>query len=160
MGQRLGTPPLKVAYWDRHSASLQGAAVYTWYRSVIGADSPHTSDVLAAKVGDQFFSLLGAKPQMGRVFGPDDLQSCPSCAVIGYDFWERRLRADPGVIGRTITMDNRPFRVIGVLRKDFWLLGERPAVWSLFDETDWRSFPLAMPGAICRLKPDISPARS
>ncbi len=147
MGQRLGT-------------SLQGAAVYTWYRSVIGADSPHTSDVLAAKVGDQFFSLLGAKPQMGRVFGPDDLQSCPSCAVIGYDFWERRLRADPGVIGRTITMDNRPFRVIGVLRTDFWFLGERPAVWSLFDETDWRSFPLAMTGAICRLKPDISPARA
>lgn len=157
MGQRLGVPPLKVAYWNRRSASLQGAAVYTWYRSVSGGDSSHTSDVLAAKVGVYFFTLLGTKPQIGRVFGLDDLQSCRSCAVIGYDFWERRLRADPRIIGRTITVDNRPFRVIGVLRKDFWFLGERPAVWSLFDETIWRSFPIAMTGAICRLKPAISP---
>ena len=54
-------------------------------------------------------------------------------------------------------MDNHPFRVIGVLRKDFWFLGERPAVWSLFDETMWRSFPIAMTGAICRLRP-LSPS--
>src|SRR5207244_2750032 len=111
MGQRLGVPPLKVAYWDRHSANIQGAAVFSWYRSVIGSDSSHTSDVPAAKVGVRFFSLLRAKPQIGRVFGPDDLQSCRSCAVIGYDFWKRRLSADPGMIGRTIIVDSRPFRV-------------------------------------------------
>jgi len=115
-------------------------------------------DVLAAKVGVQFFPLLLSKPQAGRVFGSDDLQSCRSCAVIGYEFWRGRLRADPGIIGRTITVDNRPFRVIGVLRKDFWFLGERPAVWSLFDERMWRSFPIAMTGAICRLRPGIPPA--
>jgi MacB-like periplasmic core domain len=157
MGQRLGVPSLKVAYWDRHSASLQGAAVYASYRSVMGGDSSHTSDVVAAKVGVRFFSLLGTKPQMGRVFGSDDLESCRSCAVIGYDFWDRRLRADPGIVGRTITVDNRPFRVIGVLRKEFWFPGERPAVWSLFDETIWKGFPSAMTGAICLLKPGTSP---
>jgi hypothetical protein len=157
MGQRLGVPPLKVAYWERHSASLQGAAVYSWYRSVIGSDSSHTSDVLAAKVGAQFFSLLGSKPEIGRVFSSDDFQSCRSCAVIGYEFWKRRLRADPGIIGGTVTVDERPFRVIGVLRKDFWFLGERPAVWSLFDERMWSSFPSATTGAICRLKPGIPP---
>src|SRR5207302_95125 len=58
MGHRLGVPPLKVAYWDRHSQSLQGAAVYTWYRSVIGSDAAHAADLLAAKVGAQFFPLL------------------------------------------------------------------------------------------------------
>jgi hypothetical protein len=158
MGQRIGVPPLKVAYWDRHSASLQGTAVYSRYRSVVGSDSFHTSDLLAVKVGVQFFSLLRAKPQIGRVFSSDDLQSCRSCAVIGYDFWERRLRADRGIIGRTITVDSRPFRVIGVLRKDFWFLGERPAVWSLFDEGMWGGFPVAVTGAICRLRAGIPPA--
>jgi hypothetical protein len=155
MGQRLGVPPLKVAYWDRHSANIQGASVFSWYRSVIGSDSSHTSDVSAAKVGVRFFSLLRAKPQIGRVFGPDDLQSCRSCAVIGYDFWKRRLSADPGMIGRTIIVDSRPFRVIGVLRKDFWFLGEDPAVWSLFDEGMWGTFPSATVGAICQLRPGI-----
>jgi hypothetical protein len=157
MGQRSGVPPLKVAYWDLHSASLQGAAVYAWYRSVIGSDSSHTSDVMTAKVGPRFFTLLGTEPQIGRVFSSGDLQSCRSCAVIGYDFWKRRLGADSGIIGRTIILDNRPFRVIGVLRKDFWFLGERPAVWSLFDEGMWRSFPIAMTGAICRLRPAVAP---
>jgi len=98
MGQQFGVPPLKVAYWDLHSASLHGAVAYSWYRSVIGSDSRHTSDVLAAKVGSLFFSLLGTKPQFGRVFRSDDLQSCRSCAVIGYNFWKGRLRADSGII--------------------------------------------------------------
>jgi len=158
MGKRYGVPPLKVAYWDLHSGSLQGADVYSWYRSVAGSDSSHRSDVPAAKVGARFFRLMGATPAIGRLLGPDDLESCRSCAVIAYEFWKHRLGADPGIIGRTVTVDNRPFRVIGVLRKDFWFPGEPPMVWSLFDEEAWRNFSIAKTGAVCRLRPDIPPA--
>lgn len=158
MGKRYGVPPLKVAYWDLHSGSLQGADAYWFYRSVGGSDSSQRSDVLAAKVGARFFRLMGTKPSMGRVFGQDDLESCRSCAVIGYEFWKQRLGADPGIIGRTIAVDNRPFRVIGVLRKDFWFPGEPAMVWSLFDAAAWRDFPIAATGAICRLRQGISPA--
>lgn len=157
MGERLGVPPHKVAYWDRHSASLEGAAIYTWYRSVAGGDAQHKADVPAAKVGARFFALLAAEPQMGRVFAPDDLQSCRGCVVIGHEFWKRSLQADPGIVGRTITVDNRPARVVGVLRKDFWFPGERTAVWSLFDEGMWGSFPVVVSGAICRLRPGVPP---
>ena len=158
MGKRYGVPPLKVAYWDLHSGSLQGADAYWFYRSVAGSDSSHRSDVLAAKVGARFFRLMGTKPAIGRVLGPDDLESCRSCAVIGYEFWKQRLGADPGIIGRTIAVDNRPFQVIGVLRKDFWFPGEPAMVWSLFDEAAWRDFPIAATGAICRLRQGIPPA--
>jgi len=156
MGQRLGVPLDKVAYWDRHAPSLQGAAVYSWYRSVIGADSSHTTDLLAAKVGVRFFSLLGVRPQIGRVFAPDDVHSCADCAVLGYDFWKQHFGSDPRVIGHTITVDRRSFRVIGVLRKDFWFLDEAPAVWSLFDSSAWGNFPGMMTGAVCRLRPGIA----
>ena len=87
MGQQFGVPPLKVAYWGGHSKSLQGVAAYSWYRSVAGRDAEHTSDVLAAKVGPQFFSLLRTKAQLGRVFGADEAESCRSCAFVGYEFW-------------------------------------------------------------------------
>lgn len=157
MGQRIGVPPLKVAYWDRHSSNLQGTAGYAWYRSVIGSDSFHTSDTLAAKVGVQFFSVLDAKPLIGRLFSSDDLQSCRLCAVVGYDFWERWLGADSGIIGRTIMVDGRQFRVIGVLKKKFWFLGVHPAVWSLFDEGTWPGFPVEMTGAVCRLRAGALP---
>ena len=155
MGKRYGVPAVKVAYWDLHSKSLEGADVYWRYWSVAGSDSSHKSNVPAAKVGARFFGLLGAKPAAGRVFGPDDLEACRSCAVIGYEFWKQRLGAHPGIIGRTITVDNRPFRVIGVLRKDFWFPGEPPMVWSLFDAAEWRNFPVTATGAICRLRPGI-----
>jgi hypothetical protein len=131
MGQRLGVPLDKVAYWDRHAASIQGA-VYTWYRSVIEA-----KDFPAAKVG---------------------VHSGADCVVVGYDFWKRHLGADPRIIGRLMMVDGRAFRVIGVLRKDFWFLDERPAVWSLFDEKTWKDFPVMMTGAICRLTPGASAA--
>jgi len=134
MGQRLGVPLDKVAYWDGHAASLQGTAVYAWYRSVIGTDSLHAADLAAAKTGARFFELLGARPLIGRVFAPGDVHSCADCVVLAYDFWARHYGRDTGVIGRAITVDGRMSRVIGVLRKDFWFLDESPAVWSLFDE--------------------------
>jgi len=158
MGKRYGVPPLKVAYWDRHSGSLQGADVYWFYRSVAGGSSSPRSDVLAAKVGAGFFRLMGTKPALGRVFGPNDSESCRSCAVVGHEFWKGRLGADPGIIGRTIAVDGRPFQVIGVLRPDFWFPGEPAMVWSLFDAAAWRESPMAATGAICRLRPGTSPA--
>jgi len=158
MGQRLGVPIDKVAYWDRHAPSLQGSAVYSWYRSVIGADSSRATDLPAAKVGVRFFSILGVLPQIGRVFAPEDVHSCADCVVLGHHFWKRHFGSDPRVIGRSMTVDHRTFRVIGVLRKDFWFLDEAPAVWSLFGDGTWKDFPAVMTGAICRLRPGIAPA--
>jgi len=56
-----------------------------------------------------------------------------------------------------ITVDGRTFRVIGVLRKDFWFLDESPAVWSLFDKGTWRNYPVMLTGAIRRLTPGVAP---
>jgi hypothetical protein len=158
MGQRLGVPPLKVVYWDRHALTMEGAAIYSWYRSAVGDDSDHTEDRSAAKVGPGFFTLLNVTPQIGRVFATDDLVFCPNCVVLGYDFWKRKLGADPTIVGRTIAVDGHPARIIGVLRKEFWFLGADPAVWSLFDpDRTWRGFPNVITGAIGRLKPGVAP---
>ena len=95
---------------------------------------------------------------MGRLFEAGDEQSCRSCAVLSYEFWKQRLGADRGIVGRTITVDSRPFRVIGVLSEDFWFFGERPAAWSLFDEDLWPGFSGEVTGAVCRLKPGVAAA--
>ena len=140
MGQRIGVPPLKVEYWDRHSQTLEGAAVYAMYRSVIGPGASRAADESAAKIGARFFSILHAKPLIGSLFDAADEQSCRHCAVVSYEFWKQRLGGDRAIAGRVITVDGRPFRVIGVLAKDFWFFGERPAAWSLFDEDQWPGF--------------------
>lgn len=157
MGLQFGVPPRKVDYWSRNSNTVQEIALYGFYSGVVRLDPSHSRLVPAARVGPGFFSLLGAKAQMGRIFAEDDVLSCRSCVVAGYEFWKRHLRADRHVVGRTVIIDERAFRVIGVLQRDFWFLGQHPAVWSLADQTTDRSIPFSDTGALCRLRPGFAP---
>ena len=72
-------------------------------------------------VSGNAFSLMGIAPSAGRVISPedDDAPGASPVAVLSHAFWTRRFGADPAVIGRTITMDGRAFRVIGVARDGF-----------------------------------------
>jgi predicted permease len=69
-----------------------------------------TTDV----VGGTFFGTLGLGPRLGRLIDDADEQSGARVAVISERFWERRLNADPGVVGATIDIKGAPFTVIGV----------------------------------------------
>jgi len=151
MGQRLGVSARKVAYWNRHAQTLEGAAIYSWY--------PGAARDNSAKVGESFFTFLRARPRIGRVFTTEDTVSCRDCVVLGYDYWKRNLKGDPAIVGRTVTLDGQPARVIGVLARDSWFFDANPAAWSLFEPGKTpQEFPGILTGAVCRLKPGIAPA--
>ncbi|HEY2851838.1 MAG TPA: ABC transporter permease [Gemmatimonadaceae bacterium] len=67
-----------------------------------------------------YFSLLGATPQLGRLFGPQDFAPgfAPE-AVISDGLWRRAYGADPNIVGRIIRLDNDPLTIIGVLQPGF-----------------------------------------
>ena len=67
-----------------------------------------------------YFSMLGAAPQIGRLFGPQDaaLGFAP-VAVISDGLWRRSYGGDPGVLGRTLHLDNDPYTIVGVLPPGF-----------------------------------------
>jgi hypothetical protein len=134
MGQRLGVPAARVDFWNAQSQALEGAAIYIPYRRVV-----------AASVGPGFFSVLGVRAVVGRVFTREDAGSCSDCAVVAYDTWRRSP-------GRAISLGGRPLRVIGVLPRDFRFLEFQPAVWTLADP---QANVLAT--AVCRLKPGVTP---
>jgi predicted permease len=72
-------------------------------------------------VSGNFFPVLGARPALGRLFNPGDdrvLGGAP-WAVLGYDYWNARFGADPGVIGRTIRLNGYPLTVVGVAPRGF-----------------------------------------
>src|SRR5579864_1976790 len=76
--------------------------------------------VEAAWCTDNFFSLLGVQPTMGRSFTPDDDKpGAPSTAVITANFWKRRYASDPAITGKTIWLDAKPYTIIGVLPSTF-----------------------------------------
>ena len=77
------------------------------------------------------FETLGARPLLGRTFAPTDAPAAP-VIVVSEGLWRRRFAADPGLIGRSILLDNRRRTVIGIMpasfdfpvfvrRRDFWI---------------------------------------
>ena len=72
-------------------------------------------------VSDNYFSVLGATPAVGRFFLPEEGRTplTHPVIVLSHAFWQRWFGADPGVVGRTITVNGRPYTVIGVARAEF-----------------------------------------
>ncbi len=73
-------------------------------------------------VSGDFFRALGVQPIVGRTFtAEDDRVGCGSPgAVVSYAFWQRELGGDPGVLGRTVSLDGRPAPIIGVTPSGFF----------------------------------------
>ncbi len=68
----------------------------------------------------QFFDTLGLRAVIGRTFTmADDRRGCPGTAVLNYGFWQREYGGRAGVVGKTISLDNHPFEILGVLGPGF-----------------------------------------
>ncbi|HUA58057.1 MAG TPA: ADOP family duplicated permease, partial [Verrucomicrobiae bacterium] len=73
-------------------------------------------------VTGNYFSVLGVRPAIGRVFGDNDDDATPRShpvAILSYDFWKRRFGGDPAVLGQAITVDRDRLTVIGVAARGF-----------------------------------------
>jgi predicted permease len=72
-------------------------------------------------VSGTFFSTLGVQPALGRTLIPDDdrIGASPA-AVISYGYWKARFGGDSAVVGRAITVNSVPFKIIGVLPPEFY----------------------------------------
>jgi hypothetical protein len=83
-----------------------------------------------AQVSWQWFNVFGAKPILGRTFTPEeDHPGANQVAVLSYGLWQSVFGGDRNVIGRTLMLDQTPYRVVGVMRSDFdWPRGE--AIWT------------------------------
>ncbi|HKN83819.1 MAG TPA: ABC transporter permease, partial [Pyrinomonadaceae bacterium] len=72
-------------------------------------------------VSANYFDVLQLKPVMGRSFSTDEDKTLGGSPVVvlGHSFWQRRMAADPNVVGRTIQLNNRAYQVIGVAPEGF-----------------------------------------
>jgi predicted permease len=86
--------------------------------------------VSAALVGSQWFQVFGARPILGRTFtAGEDQPNAGPVAVISYGLWQRVFGGSRDAIGQTLLLDQKPYRVIGVMRSDFdW--PRRKEVWA------------------------------
>ena len=113
-----------------------------------------------------FFDLLGVKPQIGRLFNSDECKwNGPRALLLSHGLWARRFASDPAIVGKTLTINDRPATVVGVLPESFdfatvFAPGSHIDIFVPFpltQETNRWGNTLAMIG---RLKPGVPAAKA
>jgi len=92
------------------------AATHKESRNLSGIPGRDPERVSCASVTRNFFSVVGISPEIGRNFSEDeDKVGAPPVVVISDRLWRRVFNADPSVLGRSITLHDQNFTVIGVM---------------------------------------------
>jgi predicted permease len=161
-----GMSSLELADYRDHAGIFeQISGVYPIDANITWINQPERLEVLMVDVN--YFSMLGADAQLGRIFQPDDYQpGIPEIVVISDGLWRRRYGADPNVIGKKIGLDNDLYVVVGVMPPGFRhpgrTLQNEVEVWapSGWIAAPWPNNPPRsarfIPSAIGRLKPGIT----
>ena len=72
------------------------------------------------RVSSNLLPMLGARPAVGRLFGPlDEVPGTTGTAILGHSTWMRRYGGDPGAVGRAIVLNGQPYEIVGVLEPGF-----------------------------------------
>jgi MacB-like periplasmic core domain len=103
-----------------HANSIQDAAILqtAGFSVSTGADHPHMAEGLA--VSPNFFSVLGVRPLLGRVFLPAEAQSGRDKEIIlTWGAWQRLYHGDPAVLGKTLRVGGEPETIVGVMPRSF-----------------------------------------
>ncbi|HEX2219746.1 MAG TPA: ABC transporter permease [Gemmatimonadales bacterium] len=132
-GRELSLPE----YWDlreRSRSFSRMAAFSNGTLTLTGSGRPERFNT--GYVTADALPLLGVAPAMGRGFAPEeDLPGRPPVVLLSDALWRRRFGADPTIVGRTLTLDDMPTTVIGVMPPGFQLpahyLGAGMEAWSL-----------------------------
>ena len=109
---------LTLTAWRDRSRTLEGfAGMRPWTPTIIV--NGEGERIQAVRVSWNYFDLLGVRPLIGRTFSPDDDNArgddWPAYAIIGESLWRRRFGADPSIVGRTVSLSDRFYRVVGVM---------------------------------------------
>jgi putative ABC transport system permease protein len=94
------------------------AVVKPWQPTLIGTTEPERLE--GQSVSSTFFRVLGVPPALGRDFqASDDRAGAPRVVILSEGLWRRRLGGDRTVVGRSITLGDDPYVVIGVMPPGF-----------------------------------------
>lgn len=124
-------PPADFLDWRSQNHSFQAMAAYQqWFFNLTGKGEPQ--QLPGVHVSSAFFSMLGVKPILGRGFLPDDEQyGHGDVVILSHRLWSQNFGEDPNVINTTITIDGKPYTIVGVLPAgfDFWGYNQPLDLW-------------------------------
>jgi predicted permease len=134
--------------------------------TLTGREQPERVDVLSTQ--SSLLDMFGAKPLLGRTLLPEeDKPGKPPVAILSNGAWVRLFNSDPAIVGRTITLNGKPYTVAGVLQRGFLINAEVMPSEGPMDKVDiYLPLPLGPDAAqrrgdenyniVVRLKPCVS----
>jgi putative ABC transport system permease protein len=156
----IGSPP-NAADWAAQSKSLEAVGIARDW-PFLARDDRGTETLDGGIATASFFRVLGVTPALGRLLTRED-EGGGRVVVLSHALWQSRFGADRGIVGRTITLDNAPYTVVGVLPVDLAVPQlEGVELWAplpfdqrLEDNRKWRGFKV-----YGRLAPGVSLPRA
>ena len=109
--------------------SFEDFSAFTWGGfTLTGRGDP--ARATAAFISGRFFAAFGVPLALGRDFLPaEDQPGGPKVVILSHAFWQKRFGGDPSLIGRTVTLDDEPYTVVGILADRFVQPLSRIEVW-------------------------------
>lgn len=126
---RVEPAPGDYTEWKARSRSFAGlAALERRVYNLTGEGEPEK--LVGLRVTGNLFELLGLRPLAGRTLLPrDEGPDSGPVAVVAESLWRRRFGADPGLVGRSITLGGLPHTVVGVVPGHFRFPDQEGTVW-------------------------------
>jgi predicted permease len=154
--------PGYVHYRDTAQSFSHVAAITGWNVNLTGDGEPERLQGMS--VTSNLFAMLGAEAAHGRVLLPQENQVGSNRVVVLSDaLWHRRFGGDPGIVGKTITLNGESYAVVGVMPRGFQFgreLGQLVDLWSPIAWTPEQLSPDNMTNeylaALARLKPGVT----
>ena len=111
--------PANFLDWRERSTTFSSVAGF-FDRTFTLTGEGEPRDVDATSVTPNLFGMLGAHAQLGRVLSTEDEKpESPLSVVLSDKYWRAQFGADPGVIGRKVTLNGAPANIVGVMPRDF-----------------------------------------
>jgi putative ABC transport system permease protein len=146
-----------VAWRERTTAFASMADTVTSSFNFAATDGAER--VVGVRATGDFFKVFGVPAMLGRTFtAADDAPGHEQVVVLSEQFWVRRFAADPGIIGREVRMNSRPYQVIGVMPAAFRLTTNSEELWvpAAFAPAEIQQFDRHYTSVIARLKPGVT----
>ncbi|MGA7525563.1 MAG: ABC transporter permease [Acidobacteriaceae bacterium] len=123
--------------YQRQTSVFEEVAAYDIAGPGFNLTGDRPEQVHGIHVTESYFRLFGAPVLLGRTFTPqEDAPNGGKVVVLSYGLWQRRFGGDPAIVGKSVSLGNEPYTVVGVLGRrfrsdpeaDLWLPFQFPPV--------------------------------
>ncbi|HEY6971949.1 MAG TPA: ABC transporter permease [Candidatus Angelobacter sp.] len=146
--------------WQRQTQTFASIAMYRNqdYNFTGRGEAERLSGYM---ISAEFFSTMGVNPVVGRTFRSDDDQvGAAPVVILGGGLWERKFGSDPGIVGKSLTLNGKAYTVVGVIPVIFTFYGHDRDVYTpigQWNDPSFRDRRISVSArCIGRLKPGVT----